>query len=298
LRERERLAAAGPAAEGGGAADGVPKGAAALGGVGRSTEPEQARGRAAPAEFTRHGHTADELANAGVQALAEARDELAQAKQLRSEAARAADEALNLRRRLFLEEQAAAQRLQRGRQEQAALLVDEQEALAQERRQMVEERREMVEEKREIALELARARDVRASAQRQWEAVHTAAKEARLAATSAVEACDAATEKRLELEEAMAVAENDFAVQRREDEAMMERDNASWDLVRSLQHEAAERGREVTAAEREVCKIRVLLHEESQSFSEMRSEHDRLVRELRDLSRLSRWATRVRMPGA
>eukprot|EP00913_Durusdinium_trenchii_P020104 g18892.t1 len=213
-------------------------------------------------------------------------DELREATLLRNEAAQAADEALALRIRLAREDQDLTSR-------QASLSTAEQQASQKLELAAVELDRariltqELTKDKAEAFSELAEARRVSGRAQQERELAHQQSLEAEMAAFEAMKACEAADEDRKKVEQALLSVTEDLekaARQQREGLELAAKGESSLHRMHMIEEKVSQYSEEnqrlsqVLATERAAC-------------NEIRSEKERMQLELRDLTRLTRFAS-------
>ncbi|CAJ1402850.1 unnamed protein product [Effrenium voratum] len=215
----------------------------------------------------------------------QSKEELREATQLRNEAAMAADEALALRVKLMREdqdlqsqktslnhlEQQAAQKL-----EAATGELDRARSLTQ----------ELSKDKAEAFQELAEARRTSARAEAERELAHQQSLEAEMAAYEAMKACDAADEDRKKVEAALLQVTEDLeraARSQRQGQDLFAKGEASTQKFQTLEAQASH----YSAESRRLAQA---LATEQAQCKECRSEKDRAQQELRDLSRLTRFA--------
>eukprot|EP00435_Cladocopium_sp_Y103_P027842 s2287_g6.t2 len=213
-------------------------------------------------------------------------DELREATQLRNEAAQAADEALALRIKLAREDQDLSAR-------QAFLVAAEHQAAEKLESASVELDRariltqELNRDKAEAFSELSEAKRVSARAREERELAHQQSMEAEMAAYEAMKACKAAEDDRTKVEHSLLLVTEDLekaARQHREGQDLALKGESSLRQMQAIEAQVAQYSEEnrrlsqALASERAAC-------------TEYRTEKERMQLELRDLSRLTRFAS-------
>lgn len=213
-------------------------------------------------------------------------DELREATQLRNEAAQAADEALALRIKLAREDQDLSAR-------QAFLVAAEHQAAEKLESASVELDRariltqELNRDKAEAFSELSEAKRVSARAREERELAHQQSMEAEMAAYEAMKACKAAEDDRTKVEHSLLLVTEDLekaARQHREGQDLALKGESSLRQMQAIEAQVAQYSQEnrrlsqALASERAAC-------------TEYRTEKERMQLELRDLSRLTRFAS-------